>query len=172
LLPIRLPHLRSIPCPPRRILRLGLSRPHLLPESITAGDDAASHASSDPPSQEDAREATAGATGEASVCARSLELPRPAARAPSSLKPVSSVQDAAPMAGMRAGATADSLLLGLVSSSGEALRGLLTTRAARSERGDDSPAPAVVTKGASGGKALVAVAESSIGSLSSASRLQ
>jgi hypothetical protein len=89
-------------------------------EGITAGDDAASHASSDPPSQEDAREAAAGATGEASVCARSLELPRPAARAPSSLKPVSSVQDAAPTAGTRAGATADSLLLGLVSSSGEA----------------------------------------------------
>jgi hypothetical protein len=48
-------------------------------EGITAGDDAASHASSDPPSQEDAREAAAGATGEASVRTRSLELPRPAA---------------------------------------------------------------------------------------------
>jgi hypothetical protein len=43
---------------------------------------------------------------------------------------------------------------------------------ARSERGDSLPAPEVVTKGASDGKALVAVAESSIGSLSSASRLQ
>jgi hypothetical protein len=43
---------------------------------------------------------------------------------------------------------------------------------ARSERGDDSPAPEVVAKGASSGKALVAVAKSSIGSLSSASRLQ
>jgi hypothetical protein len=43
---------------------------------------------------------------------------------------------------------------------------------ARNERGDDSPAPEVVTKGASSGKALVAVVESSIGSLSSASRLQ
>jgi hypothetical protein len=43
---------------------------------------------------------------------------------------------------------------------------------ARSKHGDDSPAPEVVTKGASSGKALVAVAESNIGSLSSASRLQ
>jgi hypothetical protein len=68
--------------------------------------------------------------------------------------------------------TADSLLLGLVSGSGEASQGLLTTRVARNERGDDSPAPEVVTKGASSGKALVAVAESSIGSLNSASRLQ
>jgi hypothetical protein len=42
----------------------------------------------------------------------------------------------------------------------------------RNEHGDDSPTPEVVIKGASSGKALVAVAESSIGSLSSASRLQ
>jgi hypothetical protein len=89
-------------------------------EVITAGDDAASHASFDPPSQEDACEVAAGATGEALVRARSLELPRPAAQAPSSLEPMSSVQDAVPTAGTRAGATADSLLLGLVSSSSEA----------------------------------------------------
>jgi hypothetical protein len=43
---------------------------------------------------------------------------------------------------------------------------------ARNERGDDLPAPKVVTKGASSGKALVAAAEPSIGSLSSASQLQ
>jgi hypothetical protein len=82
------------------------------------------------------------------------------------------MQDAVPTAGMRADVTADSLLLGLVSGSGKASRGLLTTLVARSERGDDSSAPEVVTKGASSGKALVAVAESSIGSLSSASRFQ
>jgi hypothetical protein len=82
------------------------------------------------------------------------------------------VQDAVPTAGTRADVTADSLLLGLVSGSGEASRGLLTTLVARSERGDDSSAPEVVAKGASSGKALVAVAESSIGSLSSASRIQ
>jgi hypothetical protein len=140
-------------------------------EGIMAGDDAASHASSDPPSQEDARAAAARATGEASVRTRSLELPGPAAQAPSSLELVSSMPDAVPTAGTRADVTADSLLLGLVSSSGEASRGLLTTLVARSERGDDSSAPEVVAKGASSGKALVAVAESSIGSLSSASRL-
>jgi hypothetical protein len=48
-------------------------------KDVTAGDDAAIHASSNPPSQEGAREAAARATGEASVRARSLELPRPAA---------------------------------------------------------------------------------------------
>jgi hypothetical protein len=109
---------------------------------------------------------------EASVRARSLELPGPAAQTPSSLELVPSVQDAVPAAGARAGVTVDSLLLGLVSGSGEASQGLLTTRVARSERGDGLPAPEVVTKGPSSGKALVAVAESSIGSLSSASRLQ
>jgi hypothetical protein len=82
------------------------------------------------------------------------------------------MQDVVPMAGMRAGMAVDSLLLGLVFGSGEVLQGLLTTRVVRNERGDDSPAPEVVTKGTFSGKALVAVAESSIGSLSSMSRLQ
>jgi hypothetical protein len=68
--------------------------------------------------------------------------------------------------------TVDSLFLGLVSGSGEASQGLLTTRVARSELGGNLPAPEVVTKGASSGKALVAVADSNIGSLSSASQLQ
>jgi hypothetical protein len=68
--------------------------------------------------------------------------------------------------------TVDSLLLGLACSSGEASQGLLASQVARNERGVDLPAPAVVTKGTSSGTALVAVAESSIGSLSSASRLQ
>jgi hypothetical protein len=96
----------------------------------------------------------------------------PAVEALSHLELMPSVQATVPAAGSRAGAIADSLLLGLVSSSGEALQGLLVTRVARSECGDDSPAPEVVTKGASSGKALVAAAESNIGSLSSASRLQ
>jgi hypothetical protein len=67
--------------------------------------------------------------------------------------------------------TVDSLLLGLVFGSSEASQGLLTTRVARSERGNDLPAPEVVTKGASSGKALVTMAESSVGSLSFASQL-
>jgi hypothetical protein len=82
------------------------------------------------------------------------------------------MQDAVPAAGTRAGVTVDSLLLGLVSGSSKASQGLLTTRVARSKRGNSLPAPKVVTKGTSSGKALVAMAESSIGSLSSASRLQ
>jgi hypothetical protein len=41
-------------------------------EDITVGNDAAIHASSDPPSQEGAREATTGAMEEAPVRARSL----------------------------------------------------------------------------------------------------
>jgi hypothetical protein len=77
-----------------------------------------------------------------------------------------------PVAESTAGTNANSLLLGLVSSSGEALQGLLATQVVRSEHGDDSPAPVVATKGASSGKALVAATKSSIGSLSSASRLQ
>jgi hypothetical protein len=82
------------------------------------------------------------------------------------------MQDVVPTARTRADVTTDSLLLGLVSGSGKASRGLLATLVARSEHGDDLSAPEVVAKGASSGKALVAVAESSIGSLSSASRLQ
>jgi hypothetical protein len=140
-------------------------------EDVTAGNDAAIYASFDPPSQEGARETAAGATEEAPLCARSLEPPGPAAQTPSSLELVPSMQDAVPTAGTRAGVTVDSLLLGLVSGSSEASQGLLTTRVARSECGDGLPAPEVVTKGASSGKALVTVAESSVGSLSSASQL-
>jgi hypothetical protein len=132
---------------------------------VTVGDGAAIHASSDLSHQEGVREVAAEAAEEALVRARPLELLGPAAQAPSSLELVSSVQGAVPATGTRAGATADS-------SSGEASRGLFTTRVARSEHGDDLPAPEVVTTGASRGKALVSVAEPSFGSLSSASQLQ
>jgi hypothetical protein len=141
-------------------------------ENVTVRDDATIHASSNLPGQEGICEAAAGAAEEATVRAMPLELLGPAAQTPSSLELVPSVQDVVPAAGTRAGATADSLFPGLVSSSSEASRGLLTTRVARSEHGDDLPAPEVVTTGASRGKALVSVAEPSIGSLSSASQLQ
>jgi hypothetical protein len=129
------------------------------------GDAATTHASSDLSRQEGAREVTAGAAEEAPVRVRLLELPGPAAQTPSGLELVSSAQDVVPAAGTRAGATADS-------SSGEASRGLFTTRVVRGERGDYSAAPEVVTTGASRGKALVSVAEPSFGSLSSAGQLQ
>jgi hypothetical protein len=141
-------------------------------ESVMARDNAAIHASPDPPSQEGTHEVTAGATEEALVRTRSLELPGAATQTPPSLELMPSAQATVPVAESTAGTNADSLLLGLVSSSGEASQGLLTTRAARSERDDDSPAPVVATKGGSSGKALVAAATSSVGSLSSASRLQ
>jgi hypothetical protein len=139
---------------------------------VTVGDDAAIHASSNLSHQEGAREVVAGAAEEAPVHVRPLELPGRAAQTPSSLELVSSVQGAVPTAGTGAGATADSLFLELVSISGEASRGLFTTRVARSERGDDLPTPEAVTTGTSRGKALVSVAEPGIGSLSSASQLQ
>jgi hypothetical protein len=141
-------------------------------EGVTAGNDAAIHASFDLPIREGAGEAAARNTEEGSVPARPLELPGPAAQTPSSFGLVPSVQDVASAAGTRAGVTVGSLLHGLVSGSGKASQGLLTTRVARNRHGDDLPAPETVTKGASSGKALVAVAEPSVGSLSSASLLQ
>jgi hypothetical protein len=139
-----------------------LSPPPVTDDAM-AGNAATICISPDSPSQGSAREA---ATGEME------RAPMPAVETLSSLELVPSVQAMVPAAGSRAGAIADSALLGLAFSSGEALPGLLATRVAGSERGDGSPAPEVVTKSASSGKALVAAAESNIGSLSSASRLQ
>jgi hypothetical protein len=141
-------------------------------EDVAAGNDAAAHASSDPPSQEGTREAMAEATEETPVHAGSLEPPGPAARTSSSPRLMPSMQAVVPTTGTGAGTTAGSLLFRLASSSGEASQGLLTTRVARSERGGNSPAPEVVTKGASSGKAPATAAGSGVGSLSSASQLQ
>jgi hypothetical protein len=80
-------------------------------ENVTPGNDAAIHASSDPPSQESACETAAGETEKAPVLA---------VQAPSNLELAPSVQAAVPAAGTRAGVTVDSLLLGLVSRSSEA----------------------------------------------------
>jgi hypothetical protein len=60
-------------------------------EDITVGNDAATHASSNPPSQEGMRQAAAGATEEAPVRARSLEPLGLAAQTPSSLELMPSV---------------------------------------------------------------------------------
>jgi hypothetical protein len=106
-------------------------------EDVTAGNDAATHASSEPSSQEDTREAMAEATEETPMHAGSLEPPEPAARTPSSPRLVPSVQAAVPATGTGAGATAGSLLFRLASNSGEASQGLLITRVTRSERGDN-----------------------------------
>jgi hypothetical protein len=141
-------------------------------EDIAVGNDAATHASSDPPSQEDTREAAAEATEETPMRAGSLEPPEPAARTSPSPMLTPSVQAAVPATGIGASATAGSLLLRLASDSGKASQGLLTTRVARSGRDENLPAPEVATQGASRGEAPATAAGSGIGSLSSASQLQ
>jgi hypothetical protein len=108
-------------------------------KDVTAGNDAAIHASSDPPSQEGTRETAAGATEKAPV---------PAAQTPSNLELVPSVQAAVPAAETRAGAAVGSPPLGLACNSGEPSQGLLATRVSRSDLGDDLPAPAAATRGA------------------------
>jgi hypothetical protein len=126
------PHLAAAPetdsAPAEGIILVGVVPPlSSATESVTARDDAAIHTSSDPPSQEGVRGATAGATEEALVRTKSLELPEPAAQTPSSLELVSSVQDVVPAAGMRAGAAVDPPLLGPVSGSGEVSQEPFTT---------------------------------------------
>jgi hypothetical protein len=138
-------------------------------EDVATGNDAAAYASSDPPSQEGTREVTMEATEETPVRMGLLEPPEPAAQTPSSPRLVLNVQATVPAAGTRAGATAGFLLFRLASNSGKASQGLLATRATRSERGDNSPAPEAVTKGVSSGKVPATAAGSGVGSLSSAS---
>jgi hypothetical protein len=140
-------------------------------EDVATGNNTAACASSDPPGQEGMHEVTMEATEETPVCAGLLEPPEPAAQTPSSPRLVLNVQAMVPAAGIGAGATASSLLFRLASSSGEASQGLLATRVTRNECDDNSPAPKVVTKGASSGKAPATVAGSGVGSLSSASQL-
>jgi hypothetical protein len=141
-------------------------------KNVTAGNDAATHVSSDPPSQEGTREATAEAIEETPAGARLLELPGPAAQTSSSPTLTPSVQVAVPATGIGASATAGSLLFRLASDSGEASQGLLTTRVVRSGRDEKLPAPEAATQGASRGKAPATVAGSGVGSLSSTSQLQ
>jgi hypothetical protein len=106
------------------------------------------------------------------VHAGSLEPLEPADRAPSSPRLAPSMQAVVPTLGTGAGVTAGPLLFGLASNSGETFQGPLTTRVARSEHGETSPAPEVATKDTSRGKAPATTAGSGIGSLSSASQLQ
>jgi hypothetical protein len=141
-------------------------------EVAAVGNDAATHASSDPPSQEGTCKAMAETTAESSTRAGSLEPPEPAGRTLSSPRPAPSVQAVMPTLGAGAGA-ADSLpLFGLASNSGGASQGPLATRVERSERGETPPAPKVATQDASRGRTPAAVAGSGVRSLSSASQLQ
>jgi hypothetical protein len=124
-------------------------------EDVAAGNDTATHASSDPPSQEGTREATTEATEETLVHVGLLELPGLAAQTSSSPTLTPSVQAAVPTTGIGASATAGSLLFKLASDSGEASQGLLTTQVVRSGRDENLPAPEVATQGASRGKLLL-----------------
>jgi hypothetical protein len=141
-------------------------------DEIAAGDVAAATASSDPPSQEDTREAMAKTMEEAPVRAGLLEPSESAAQTPSSPKLAPSTWAVVPVFGTGAGVAAGPLFFGLASNSGEVPQGPLTTRVVGSEHGEASLAPEVVTKDASRGKAPATVARSGVGSLSSASQLQ
>jgi hypothetical protein len=123
---------------------------------IATGDVTAANASSDPPGQEDTREATVKTVEEASVPARLLEPSEPAVRTPSSSKVAPNTWAVAPEFGAGAGVAAGPLFFGLASNSGDILQGPPTTQVVGSERGEASPAPEVATRGASrGGKLLL-----------------
>jgi hypothetical protein len=141
-------------------------------DEIAAGDVAAASVSSDPPGQEDTREAAARTMEETPAHARSLEPSEPAAPASSSPELAPSAWARAPAFGAGAGVAAGPLFFGLASNSSEAPQGLLTTRVVGSERGETSPAPKVATEDASRGKVLATATRSGVGSLSSASQLQ
>jgi hypothetical protein len=161
------------PMPAEEVTPAGAATPPPpIAEDATAGNDATVHASSDPPSQEGTREVATETMEETPVHTGSLVSPEPAARTPSSSRLAPSMQAAEPTLGTGAGAATGPLLFGLASYFGEASRGPLTTRVARSERGETSPAPEVAPKDASRGKAPATATGSVVGSLSSAGQLQ
>jgi hypothetical protein len=139
---------------------------------IATGDVAAASASSNPPGQEDTREAAVKTVEEAPAPAQLLEPSEPAVRTPSSSEAAPNPRAVAPAFGAGAGVAASPLFFGLASNSGEIPQGPPTTRVVGSERGEASPTPEVATRDASRGKAPATAAGSGIGSLSSASQLQ
>jgi hypothetical protein len=139
---------------------------------ITARVVAAASASSDPPGQEDTREAAMKTVEETPAPARLLEPSELAVQTPSSSEVAPNTRVVAPAIGAGAGVAAGPLFFGLACNSGEIPQGPLTTRVVGSERGEAFPAPEVVTRDASRGKAPAAVAGSGVGTLSSASQLQ
>jgi hypothetical protein len=118
--------------------------------------------SSDPLGHEDTREVAVKTTEETSARVEASEPPEPAA--PSVRTIMSTFRTGI-------GAAAGPPLFGVASDSGKAPQGPLTARAVGSERGEASPAPNAVAKGASVEKIHVATARSGVGRLSSASQL-
>jgi hypothetical protein len=141
-------------------------------DEIATGDVAATIASSDPPGQEDMREAAAKMMEETPAHTRSLEPSEPVARTPSSTEFAPNTRVVAHVFGAGAGVAAGPLFFGLASNSGEVPQGPLTTRVVGSEHGETSPAPEVATRDALRGKAPATATGSCVGSLSSASQLQ
>jgi hypothetical protein len=130
---------------------------------VAAGEVTAADASSDPLGHEDTCEVAVKMTGETSARVEASEPAEPAAP---------SVRTIMSTFGTGIGAATGPPLFGAASDSGKAPQGPLTARAAGSERGEASPAPDAVAKGASVEKIHVAMAGSGVGSLSSASQLQ
>jgi hypothetical protein len=137
-----------------------------------AGEVTAADASSNPISQEDAREVVAKVTEEPTVHEGAPKLSELAARASSSSEPTPIVRAIMSAFETSIGVAAGALLFGAASGSDKALQGSPTARAVGSDRGEASPAPKAATKDASGEKILAAAAGSGIGSLSSTSQLQ
>jgi hypothetical protein len=115
-----------------------------------AGEVTAADASSDPPSQEDAREVTVKTTEETPMRVGAPEPSEPAARAFSSPKPAPSARAVMSSFGTGIGTAAGPLLFGAASDSDKAPRGPLTAQTVGSECGKASLAPDAATKDASG----------------------
>jgi hypothetical protein len=137
-----------------------------------AGEVAATDASSDPISQEDAREVAVKMMEETPVRVGAPEPSKLAARASSSFEPAPTARAVMSAFETGVGMAAGPLLFGTASNSDKAPQGPLTARAVGSDRGEASPAPKAPAKDASGEKIPAAAAGSGVGSLSSASQLQ
>jgi hypothetical protein len=138
-------------------------------KEAAAGEVTAADASSDPLSQEDAREVAVKAMEETPVRVEAPEPSEPAAQTSSTPEPALSARAVVSAFGTGIGAAAGPLLFGLAPDSDKAPQGPLTARAVGSERGETSPAPEAAAKDASGEKIPAVAAGSGIGSLSSAS---
>jgi hypothetical protein len=160
---------KVVPKRAREAISTEIAVPSPAIEEAVAGEVTVTDASSDPPSQEDAREVVVKATEDTPV---RVEVPKPSepvAQTSCSPEPPPGARAVGSAFGTGVGAAAGPLLFGLASNSGKAPQGSLTTRAVRSERGKASPAPKAATKDTSREKIPATAARSGVGSLSSAS---
>jgi hypothetical protein len=113
---------------------------------VVAGEVTATDAPSAPLGHEDTREVTVKTMGETSARVEASKPPEPAAP---------SIQTIMSTSGTWIGAATGPPLFGAASDSGRAPQGILTARAAGSERDEAPPAPDAATKGASGERSLL-----------------